>query len=72
MKKIFIKFIIYLIPLFFYVSAMAYEESKYKVVKKTDIYEIRHYSERIVAQVTFGYEDSGFQKLFRYISGSKI
>ena len=70
MQKNLIKFIVYLTPLFFYGAAMGYEEPIYKVVKKTDIYEIRHYSERIVAQVTFGYEDSGFQKLFRYISGS--
>ncbi len=70
MKNIFIKIIIYLTPLFFYFSAMGYEESKYKVVKKTDIYEIRHYPERIVAQVILDYQESGFQKLFRYISGS--
>jgi len=70
MQKVLIKFIIYLTPLFFYDAAMGYEEPIYKVVKKTDIYEIRHYPERIVAQVTFGYQDSGFQKLFRYISGS--
>ena len=70
MKKKYIKFFIYLIPLFFYVKAMAYDESEYKILKKTDIYEVRHYPERIVAQVIYGYQDSGFQKLFRYISGS--
>jgi len=70
MKNILLKFFIYLFSLLFYFNVMAFEESEYKIVKKTDIYEIRHYPERIVAQVIYGNEDSGFQKLFRYISGS--
>ena len=72
MKKIlfFIKFFIYLISLFFYGNTMAYDENSYKVVKKTDIYEIRHYPERYVAQATYSRGENGFRKLFRYITGS--
>ena len=72
MKKIviLIRFFIYLTPLFFYVNVMAYDENAYKVVKKTDIYEIRYYPERFVAQTTYSKGESGFQKLFRYITGS--
>ena len=72
MKKIliFIRFFIYLTPLFFYDKGMAYDENAYKVVKKTDIYEIRHYPERYVVQATYYRGENGFRKLFRYITGS--
>ncbi len=49
--------------------AVAYEEPKYDVVKKTDIYEIRLYGERTIAEVVYGKEDNGFKSLFNYISG---
>ncbi|MDC0564044.1 heme-binding protein [Alphaproteobacteria bacterium] len=49
--------------------AMSYEEPKYTVIKKTDIYEVRLYEARTVAQVVYGKEDSGFKVLFNYISG---
>ena len=49
--------------------AMSYEEPKYTVLKKTDIYEVRLYETRTVAQVIYGKEDSGFKVLFNYISG---
>ena len=49
--------------------AMSYEEPKYTVIKKTDIYEVRLYETRTVAQVIYGKEDSGFKVLFNYISG---
>jgi len=49
--------------------AMSYEEPKYTVIKKTDIYEVRLYETRTVAQVIYGKEDSGFKALFNYISG---
>ena len=48
---------------------MSYEEPKYTVIKKTDIYEVRLYEARTVAQVVYGKEDSGFKVLFNYISG---
>ena len=49
--------------------AMSYEEPKYTVIRKTDIYEVRLYETRTVAQVIYGKEDSGFKVLFNYISG---
>ena len=49
--------------------AMSYEEPKYTVIKKTDIYEVRLYETRTVAQVIYSKEDSGFKVLFNYISG---
>ena len=50
--------------------AMSYEEPKYSIVKKTDVYEVRQYKKRTVAEVTYGEEDSGFRVLFDYISGA--
>ena len=49
---------------------MSYEEPKYKLIKTTDVYEVRRYQRRTVAQVTYGKEDSGFRLLFNYISGA--
>ena len=48
---------------------MASEEASYKIIKKTDTYEIRHYSDRLVVETVNRSEDSGFRKLFNYISG---
>ena len=50
--------------------AMSYEEPEYNIVKKTNVYEVRQYRKRTVAEVIFGEEDSGFRMLFDYISGS--
>ena len=52
------------------VSAMAYQEPEYSIVKKTGVYEVRQYSKRTVAEVTYGEEESGFRVLFDYISGA--
>ena len=52
------------------VPAMSYEEPEYSIVKKTDVYEVRHYKKRTVAEVTYGEEDSSFRVLFDYISGA--
>ena len=49
---------------------MSYEEPEYSIVKKTDVYEVRQYKKRTVAEVTYGEEDSGFRVLFDYISGA--
>ena len=49
---------------------MSYEEPEYSIVKKTDVYEVRQYKQRTVAEVTYGEEDSGFRVLFDYISGA--
>ena len=51
-------------------SIMAYEEPDYKIVHHTKNFEIRFYEKRIVAQTKFDRENSGFMKLFNYISGS--
>ena len=52
------------------VPAMSYEEPNFKIIKKTDVYEVRRYEKRTVAEVTYGAEDSGFRVLFDYISGA--
>ena len=52
------------------VPAMSYEEPEYNIVKKTNVYEVRQYRKRTVAEVIYGEEDSGFGVLFDYISGS--
>ena len=52
------------------VPAMSYEEPNFTIIKKTDVYEVRRYEKRMVAEVTYGEEDSGFQVLFGYISGA--
>jgi len=49
---------------------MAYEESKYDVVKSNKIYEIRKYSDRLAVQVISTNQDNSFKKLFNYISGN--
>jgi hypothetical protein len=51
------------------VPAMSYEEPKYKIITKTDIYEVRRYEQRTVAQAKYDKADSGFRILFDYISG---
>ena len=72
MKKIFLKIIfsVYLVFLFQYSVAMANEEAQYDVVHKTDIYEIRNYSDRLVVQVVNKGDNNSFRKLFNYISGA--
>ena len=52
-----------------YSTTMANEEASYNVVHKTDIYEVRYYSDRLVAQVTNKGDNNSFRKLFNYISG---
>jgi effector-binding domain-containing protein len=69
-----LRFSVFLIALLAYltasVPAMSYEEPEYFIVKKTDVYEVRQYKQRTVAEVTYGEEDSGFRVLFDYISGA--
>ena len=65
---------IVLLALFFYiiasVPAMSYEEPNFTIIKKTDVYEVRFYERRTVAEVTYGEKNSGFRVLFDYISGA--
>ena len=49
---------------------MANEEAKYNVVKSSDVYEIRKYSNRLAVQVVNTSGNNGFRKLFNYISGN--
>ena len=55
---------------FLYSNVMAYEKSKYDVVKSNEIYEIRKYSDRLAVQVVNTNQNNSFQKLFNYISGN--
>ena len=51
---------------------MSYEEPKYTVVREMDIYEVRRYKKRTVAEVAFDTDSSGFKILFDYISGANF
>ena len=51
-------------------KAMAYEEANYQVVKTNEIYEIRKYSDRLAIETATSNQNSGFRKLFNYISGN--
>jgi hypothetical protein len=51
-------------------TAMASEEVKFDIVHKTETYEIRKYSERLVAQVINNKDNTTFRKLFNYIAGA--
>ena len=67
--KSFLFLIIYSILLLSYSKVMAYEESQYEIVKKTNIYEVRIYPDRLAVQTTNTDGNSSFRKLFNYISG---
>ena len=73
-QKPLLRLAVFLVALLAYftasVPAMSYAEPEYSIVKKTDVYEVRQYKQRTVAEVTYGEEDSGFRVLFDYISGA--
>ena len=48
---------------------MANEEASYEIVHKADIYEIRHYSDRLVVEISKTSDNRSFRHLFNYISG---
>ena len=54
----------------FYSNAMANEEAKYEVIQKNEIYEVRKYSDRLAVETFVSNQNSGFRKLFNYISGN--
>ena len=54
----------------FYSNAMANEEAKYEVIQKNEIYEVRKYSDRLAVETFDSNQNSGFRKLFNYISGN--
>ena len=64
-----ISFIVYLFFLLPYSYSMANEEASYDVVHKTDTYEVRYYSDRLIVQVSNKVDNNSFRKLFKYISG---
>ena len=53
-------------------KTMAYEESTYSIVYQNDVYEIRHYVDRLAVQATYTNQNSSFRNLFNYISGANI
>ena len=66
-------FIIAALTIFFLSTsnAMAYEEPKYKLIKSTDVYEIRQYQDRLAVETTQSKSQNGaFRRLFNYISDS--
>ena len=69
---LFFRLNIFLILIFTYSRAMAYEESPFNIVHQTDVYEIRHYVDRLAVQATNTNQDSSFRNLFNYISGANI
>ena len=54
----------------FYSNIMAYEESNYEIIKKNEVFEIRKYSDRLAVETVEHNQNSGFRKLFNYISGN--
>ena len=54
----------------FYSNVMANEEAKYEVIQKNEIYEVRKYSDRLAVETFDSNQNSGFRKLFNYISGN--
>ena len=50
-------------------ATMATEEVKFDIVHENEVYEIRKYSERLVAQAVNDKDRGTFRKLFNYISG---
>ena len=61
----------FLIQLTYTGSAMAYEEPNYRLIKSTDVYEIRCYEDRLAVQtLQSSGNDRAFGRLFKYISGS--
>ena len=46
-------------------NAMAYEEPEYKLIKSTDVYEIRQYQDRLAVETTQSQSQNGaFRRLF--------
>ena len=51
-------------------NAMAVEEVEYEIIKANEVYEVRKYSDRLAIETLSTNQNSGFRKLFNYISGS--
>ena len=59
---------IYILSLIAISNVMAADEVKYTMVSKSELYEIRKYSDRLVIETETSNQNSGFRKLFKYIS----
>jgi hypothetical protein len=66
----FFKLLFCILSFLSYSNAMAYEEANYEIVKKNEIFEIRKYSDRLAVETVEYNQNSGFRKLFKYISGN--
>ena len=60
---------IYILSLIAISNVMAADEVEYTMVSKSKLYEIRKYSDRLVIETETSNQNSGFRKLFKYISG---
>ena len=69
---LFFRLHIVLIILFMHSLAMAYEEPPFNIVHQTDVYEIRHYADRLAVQAKYTNQNSSFRNLFNYISGANV
>ena len=70
MKKLLVIIILLVIIGLILLSMMSFEEPEYKTGYESGAYSVRFYDERIVVQTAVGIGDSGFGKLFNYISGA--
>ena len=61
---------IYILSLIAVSSVMAADEVKYTTVSKSKLYEIRKYPDRLVVETETSEQNSGFKRLFKYISGN--
>ena len=69
MVKKFLTFIFYILSIFYYSSAMAYEEPQFEVIMSYEIFEVRKYSDRLAVETIETGQNNNFRKLFNYISG---
>ena len=74
MKKLvlYFKLNILIIIILTHKNAMAYEEPPFNIVHQNDVYEIRHYIDRLAVQANNTTQNSSFRILFNYISGENI
>ena len=65
--------VLFLFLFFWGTAVMAIEEPKYTVLRTTDLYEIRDYTDRVAVETIQGDGENGaFQRLFKYISGANV
>ena len=67
MKKILSTIVLFLIIIS---NVMAVEEANYEIITTNEVYQVRKYSNLLVVETMTSNENSGFRKLFNYISGA--